>query len=221
MSRLLVVAAHPDDEVLGPGATLARRVAEGDEVHAVVLSEGASSRYDTVMIDVLQDSAQRAAKTLGLTSVRVHSFPDQRLDVVPLVVLTHFVEEIVTELRPTEVYTHFPGDVNSDHGRTAQAVWTACRPYVVPWLRRFAVYETPSSTEWAWPLSSASFAPGLYVDVSTTIEAKLAAMSCYESELRPYPHPRSLRALRERSAYWGSRIGVAAAEPFQVLREVQ
>jgi LmbE family N-acetylglucosaminyl deacetylase len=218
--RVLVLAAHPDDELLGPGATLARHAAAGDEVHSVILAEGATSRYDDDMVDVLADCAQEAGKVLGATSVTVHRFPDQQLDVVPLVELTRTIEQHVDQLQPAVVYTHFPGDVNIDHERVARAVWVACRPYVVPQLRRLAVFDTASSTEWGWPTAAAAFTPTLFVDVTDFLETKLAAMACYESELRPYPHPRSLRALRERAAYWGSRVGCAAAEPFQILREV-
>lgn len=220
MSRVLVVAAHPDDELLGPGATLAKHAGAGDEVHAVILADGATSRYTDGMAGVLADSAQLAGKVLGLSSVTVHSLPDQRLDTLPLVEVTQTVEAIVDQLRPDVLYTHFPGDVNADHGVVARATWTACRPYVVPRLRRFAVYDTASSTEWAWPLPDGGFRPALFVDVTETLALKLAAMDCYPSELRDYPHPRSLRALSERAAYWGSRIGKSAVEPFQVLREV-
>lgn len=220
MSTVLVVAAHPDDELLGAGATLARHVRHGDEVHAVVVSDGATSRYQDGMADVLAECARVAAKALGLASIRVGALPDQRLDAVPLVEVTKRIESEVDELRPEIVYTHFPRDVNSDHGVVARAAWTAARPYVAPWLRRFAVFETPSSTEWAWPLDDGGFHPTLFVDVTADLDTKLAAMACYEPELRDYPHPRSLRALRERAAYWGSRVGLPAVEPFQVFREM-
>lgn len=219
--RVLVLAAHPDDELLGPGGTLARHVAAGDEVHSVILADGATSRYADGMVEVLADCAQEAGKVLGATSVTVHRFPDQQLDVVPLVELTRTIEQHVDQLQPTVVYTHFPGDVNIDHERVARATWVACRPYVVPRLRRLAVFDTASSTEWGWPMGGTAFTPTLFVEITDFLETKLAAMACYESELRPYPHPRSLRALRERAAYWGSRVGFAAAEPFQVLREVE
>jgi LmbE family N-acetylglucosaminyl deacetylase len=219
VTRVLVVAAHPDDELLGPGGTLARHARRGDEVHAVILSDGATSRYPGEMVTVLADCAQKAAKVLGLTSTRVLSLPDQRLDTLPLIEVTRTVEAVVDEVRPHVVYTHYPGDVNVDHGVVARAVWIACRPYVLPRLRRFAVYETPSSTEWQWPFEGGPFTPGLFVDIGRTLEDKLAAMECYESELREYPHPRSLRALRERAAGWGSRVNRPAVEAFQVLRE--
>ncbi|MDN3025494.1 PIG-L deacetylase family protein [Streptomyces sp. S.PB5] len=219
MSTVLVLAAHPDDEVLGVGATLARHVREGDAVHAVVFAEGASSRYREGLAEELSKSARRAAQVLGLASLELWSLPDQRLDTLPLIEVVQRVETVVDGLRPDLVYTHFPGDVNTDHGVVARAAWTACRPYVLPSLRRFAVFETPSSTEWGWS-AERPFSPSLYVDVTRTLDDKLGAMSCYETELRDPPHPRSLHALRERAAYWGSRVGRPAVEPFQVLREV-
>jgi LmbE family N-acetylglucosaminyl deacetylase len=219
MSTVLVLAAHPDDEVLGVGATLARHVRDGDAVHAVVLSEGASSRYRDGLAEDLAKSAHRSAEVLGLLSLQLWRLPDQRLDTLPLVDVVQRLEPVVDALRPDVVYTHFPHDVNTDHGVVARAAWTACRPYVLPGLRRFAVFETPSSTEWAWS-ADRPFTPSLYVDVTRTLDDKIEAMSCYETEVRDHPHPRSLRALRERAAYWGSQVGRPAVEPFQVLREV-
>ncbi|WP_163505808.1 PIG-L deacetylase family protein [Fodinicola acaciae] len=220
MSIVAVLAAHPDDELLGPGGTLALWVRRGDDVHAIIVADGATSRYEHGMASVLAKSSRRAGDVLGLSSVRDLALPDQRLDAIPLIDVTQRIEAVVDELRPDIVLTHFPQDVNADHCVVARATWTACRPYVLPRLKRFAVFETPSSTEWAWPADAAAFAPTVFVDISETLEDKLAAMECYESELRDYPHPRSLRALRERAGFWGSRIGRAAAEPFQLLREV-
>ncbi|SNX65348.1 LmbE family N-acetylglucosaminyl deacetylase [Streptomyces sp. TLI_55] len=219
MSTVLVLAAHPDDELLGVGGTLARHVRSGDAVHAVVLAEGASSRYRSGLAEDLAKSAQRAAEVLRLSSLELWDLPDQRLDTLPLIDVVQRMEAVVNGMRPDLVYTHFPCDVNADHGVVARAAWTACRPYVLPRLRRFAVFETPSSTEWAWAAGS-PFTPSLYVDVSDTLDTKLEAMACYKTELRPPPHPRSLGALRERAAYWGSQVGRQAVEPFQILREV-
>jgi LmbE family N-acetylglucosaminyl deacetylase len=217
---IVIVAAHPDDEVLGAGATLAAHARAGRPVHAVVVSEGASSRYDGDMAEALRECGKRAADRLGLASITFEDLPDQRLDSLPLITITQRVETIIERLQPEIVYTHFPGDVNTDHQIVARATWIACRPYSVPALRRFAVFETPSSTEWAWPYGDSALAPNHFVDVSETLDAKLAAIECYESELRDYPHPRSRRALTERAAYWGSQVGRRYAEPFRVLREV-
>lgn len=216
--RVLVVAAHPDDEVLGAGGTLAKHVGAGDEVRAVVVSEGATSRYPDELVDGLRAAGTRSADTIGFERIEFLGLPDQRLDGVPLLEVTQLLEPIVTDFRPQVVYTHAAVDVNTDHGVVARAAWTACRPYAAPWVELFASFETPSSTEWAWPTADAAFLPNHFVDVSATLERKLAAMACYDEELRDYPHPRSLRALSERAAYWGSHIGVAAAEPFVILR---
>lgn len=218
--NVVVVAAHPDDEILGPGATLAKHARAGDAVHAVVLAEGATSRYEAGMKESLHEAGDRAARAIGFASIRFESFPDQRLDSVPLIEITQRVEKILETLDPAVVYTHFGGDVNLDHGVVARAVLTACRPYRFPGLRRLAAFETPSSTEWGAPCEGSGFRPNLFVDVTSTLDAKIAAIECYESELRPYPHPRSARALRERAAYWGSVAGRAAVEPFMILREM-
>jgi LmbE family N-acetylglucosaminyl deacetylase len=220
-SRIVVVAAHPDDELLGAGATIARQVRTGDEAHAVVVADGAGSRYPDELVARLEKQALRAAEIIGFASTRFLALPDQRLDGMPLIDLTQQLETVLDEIRPAVVYTHFPEDVNTDHGRVARATWTACRPYRMPGLRRFAVFETPSSTEWAWPVGGTALQPNLFVDVTATLENKIGAMECYETELRGYPHPRSARALRERAAFWGSHVGTLAAEPFRVLREVE
>ena len=218
--KVVVFVAHPDDEILGAGATLAAHARAADQVHAVVLSEGATSRYTATMKTTLEKAAGRAAAEIGFASIRFERFPDQRLDAVPLVDIIQRMEAILDEIDPEILYTHFSGDVNSDHGVVARAAWTACRPYRFPRVRRFAAFETPSSTEWGWPLAGEGFQPNLFVDVTATLEAKIAAVQCYETELRSYPHPRSARALRERAAFWGSVVGRTAVEPFMVLREV-
>ena len=218
--NVLVICAHPDDEILGAGATLARHVDQGDQVHACVLAEGATSRYQDEMVNELVECGKQAGDVIGFTSLRFEQLPDQRLDTLPLIEVTRLIEELVDAVRPEVIYTHFPWDVNTDHAVVARCAWTACRPYRFPFVRMLAAFETPSSTEWAVPGEQHRFEPQRYVDVSATLPRKLEAMRCYRSELRDYPHPRSLRALEERAAYWGSVVGVPAAEPFLVLREL-
>ena len=218
---VLVLAAHPDDEILGAGGTLAAHVCAGEAVHAVIVSEGAGSRYGDGMDAKLAQQAHRAAAAIGFASLRLEALPDQRLDTVPLIDVTQRLSTIIQEVRPDTVYTHFPEDVNEDHRVVARAAWTACRPYQAPFVRRFLVFETPSSTERSWPWGDTAFKPNHFVDITHTIDVKVRAMACYESELRDYPHPRSERALRERAAYWGSHVARAAAEPFLVLRELR
>jgi LmbE family N-acetylglucosaminyl deacetylase len=218
VSVVLVVASHPDDEVLGGGGTFAKHVDAGDEVHAVVISEGATARYEDGMRSTLRSCAERSGAVIGFSSIRFLSMPDQRLDATPLLEVTQALEPIISELKPQIVYTHSHVDVNADHGVVARATWTACRPYAAPTVRRLLAFETPSSTEWAWPTTESAFQPAWFVDVSETLQRKLDALACYEPELRDYPHPRSLRALAERAAYWGSTVGARAIEPFVLLR---
>jgi LmbE family N-acetylglucosaminyl deacetylase len=220
-TRVVVIGAHPDDELLGAGGTLARHALAGDEVHAIVVADGAGSRYPAEGMATLEKQARQAADVIGFASLRLLARPDQRLDAIPLIELTQELEAVLDDIDPVIVYTHFPEDVNADHGVVARCAWTACRPYRRPRIRRFAIFETPSSTEWAWPLSGTRLQPDLFVDITDTLEIKIAAMDRYQSELREYPHPRSARALRERAAYWGSHVGRLAAEPFQVLRAVE
>ena len=217
---VLVVAAHPDDEILGAGGTLARHVHAGDEVHAVVVSEGAASRYGDGMMEKLQSQGRRAAAEIGFASLRFEALPDQRLETLPLIELTQRIETAIDALHPTPS-TPTSRRTEQRPRRRRPRRRTACRPYRAPFVRRFLVFETPSSTEWAWPLPGSAFSPNHYVDIAGTLDVKVRAMACYESELREYPHPRSERALRERAAFWGSHVGRVAAEAFCVLRDIR
>ena len=219
--RVVAVAAHPDDEVLGVGGTLARHAMDGAEVIVLVVADGATSRYPDAMSETLEIAGQKAALRLGVSEIRFAGLPDQRLDAVPLIDITRTVESLLDELAPDVVYTHFPGDVNLDHAAVARATWTACRPYQRRGLREIFAFETPSSTEWGWPGLGDRFSPNVFVDVTETLEMKIAAMACYGSELRTAPHPRGLDALRTRAQFWGSVVGLSAAEPFMLLRSLR
>ncbi len=218
--KVLAIAAHPDDELLGLGATLARHVEAGDEVVALVVSEGASSRYDAGAEHELQRAGRKAAQVLGLREVRFLGFPDQRLDTVPLIDITQRIERDMNELRPDVLYTHHWGDMNRDHRIVGEAAMIAARPIGDVFPRTVLLFETPSSTEWAAPDPTSAFVPNHFVEVTATIEKKLQAMACYETELRPAPHPRSLEALRARAQYWGQIITRPYAEAFVVARQV-
>ena len=219
--RIAVVAAHPDDELLGAGATVARHVDAGDQVTAVIASEGATSRYEAGAGSMLERCAREAAEVLGVADLRFLGFPDQRMETRPLVEITQAIEGVLRDVRPDIVYTHFWGDLNRDHRIVSEAMQVACRPTGADYPRRVLCFETPSSTEWAPPEPSAAFQPNHFVDVTATIERKLAAMARYTSEVRAPPHPRSLEALRARAAGWGHIVGRAYAEAFMVLRQVE
>lgn len=219
--KVLAIAAHPDDELLGLGGTLARHAAEGDDVTCVVASEGASTRYGDGAAVELQLAGEAAAKVLGVREIRFLGLPDQQLDTQPILSVIQAVERIVDDVAPDIVYGHHWGDVNRDHRVIAEAIMVACRPIGERFPRSVYLFETPSSTEWSWPDPNAAFVPNHFVDISPTIERKLEAMACYTSEVRPAPHPRSLEALRSRAAYWGQVITRPYAEAFVVARQVR
>jgi methionyl-tRNA formyltransferase/LmbE family N-acetylglucosaminyl deacetylase len=214
--RVLVVAAHPDDEVLGPGGTLIRHFKAGDEIRVLIVCSAQPIRYREGDHEQPADS-QRAAHYLGARTVGL-GFPDQRLDAGSNLELIQAIEREVQDFQPTVVYTHHWGDVNADHVRIAEAVDVATRPYAAPSVKRLYAFETASSTEWTAGSRNRAFTPNVFSDTSQELDRKLDAMRCYRSELRPYPHPRSLRSLRERAAYWGSVANMEAAEPLMLLR---
>ena len=211
--RVLVIAAHPDDELLGCGGTLALHTRAGDAVTAVIACEGESLRYGPGGVGQAEHM-RRAAHTLGLAESRPLGLPDQRLDTQSLLDLIVPLERVVRELRPAVVYCQFGGDANQDHERLFRAALVATRP-VEPFIEAVYAFDTASSTEWGYPRS---FVPDTWVDISTTLEQKIAAMACYESEVRPYPHPRSLDALRHRARAWGNQCCMDAAEVFMTVR---
>lgn len=214
--RVLAIAAHPDDEVLGVGGTLIRHFKAGDEVRALIVCSAQSIRYREGEHDQPADS-QRASHYLGAHTTGL-GFPDQRLDAGSNLELIQALEREIRDFQPDTVYTHHWGDVNADHVRIAEAVDVATRPFAAPWIRRLYTYHTPSSTEWTASQRDQPFTPNVFSDITQELDRKLDAMRCYQSELRPYPHPRSLRSLRESAGHWGSIANMTAAEPLMLLR---
>lgn len=224
--KVLVIAAHPDDEVLGCGGTAARMVQEGSEVYIAIMGEGITSRHqqregaDAGELSLLHMHAEAAARTIGAKDVLLQKLPDNRLDSVPLLEVVKRVESLIERFQPQVIYTHHPGDLNIDHGVIHRAVLTATRPMAGQCVREIYAFEVPSSTEWAFSSVQPVFRPNVFVDISATLEAKIAAMACYETEARPFPHPRSAEALRAIATRWGSVAGCAAAEAFELVRAV-
>jgi LmbE family N-acetylglucosaminyl deacetylase len=210
---VLVIAAHPDDEILGCGGTVALHVKAGDSVTSVVACEGESLRYGPGGVGQ-SEHMRRAAAVLGVADVRPLGFPDQRLDTITLTEIIAPLEQLVRELEPEVVYCQHGGDINRDHELLFKAVLVATRPTEQSIAAVYA-FDTASSTEWAFPRR---FVPDTWVDISAVLEQKLSAMACYESELRPYPHPRSLEALRQRAHAWGNQQCLDAAEVFLTVR---
>lgn len=227
MSTILVVAAHPDDEILGVGATIAARVAAGDQAFAVILGEGQTSRVDhreemdASVIEELHKDTLAAAKHIGFERVLFENVPDNRFDQMDLLDVVKKVEKLIKKLNPDIIYTHHKGDLNIDHRITYQAVLTATRPMQNCPVKEIYTFETLSSTEWNFAYGENQFHPNVFVDVEPTFHKKLQAMEEYRSELCEFPHPRSLKALEITAQKWGSVVGKHYVEPFEVVRKVE
>lgn len=224
--NVMVIAAHPDDEVLGCGGTMAKLAEQGVRVHVVILGEGITSRFDDrgqadrAALEALHARSKQAGVILGAQSVSVLDLPDNRFDSVPMLDVVKRVERAIEQCGPEVVYTQHGGDLNVDHVVTFRATLTATRPMASCGVRAVYAYEVASSTEWAFGRFSPAFEPNAFIDIGATLDRKIAAMQTYESEARPFPHPRSPEALRAIAQRWGSVIGRPAAEAFQLIRSV-
>lgn len=227
--KILVVVAHPDDEVLGCGATMKKYAEQGDECHVLIMAEGATSRsekYDKTAwaeeLEALQYAAKSAAEVLSVTSVRFGNFPDNRMDSIELLETVKVVEKVIEDIKPEIVITHHAGDVNIDHQLVHDAVITACRPLPGAEVRTVLFFETLSSTEYQIMTSSKVFLPNWFETVSAScIEKKIEALHCYASEMRQSPHARSYEAVKVLARYRGFQISKEYAEAFSLGRLIQ
>jgi N-acetylglucosamine malate deacetylase 1 len=219
--RALVVAAHPDDEVLGCGGTMALLAHAGWQVQVLILGEGATSRTSVrdragaqEHLSKLALAARSAAVILGARVPALRDFPDNRMDTVALLDIVKAVEAAIDEFSPRVVFTHHAGDVNIDHRRIHEAVVAACRPVPGQVVRRLYYFEVASSTEWQTAGSAPAFTPQVFVDIGATLAKKLKALDAYEAEMREFPHPRSNRAVEALARWRGATAGCEAAEAF-------
>jgi N-acetylglucosamine malate deacetylase 1 len=224
--RILAVAAHPDDEVLGCGATLARLAREGHECRILILAEGATSRGDRAAGDwsaelaALRRAAEAAAAIMGAAGVDFAGFPDNRMDSVPLLDVVKAVEARIADFRPDTVFTHHAGDLNIDHVITSRAVETATRPKGMGAPSALYACETLSATEWSFARRGDVFIPNHFVGVADTLALKVEAMRAYAAEMAPFPHPRSPEAIEALARFRGAQSGLGAAEAFALVRSL-
>lgn len=215
---VLVVSAHTDDEVLGVGGTIARHTASGDEVYVCSLADRATKhQYDQKVIADLREMALKAAETLGVKETYFCGLLDERLELLGAI---DHIEKYISELKPDIVYTHHRGDTNQDHKVAFRATLIATRCTIKHTVKRLLCYEVPSSTDQGSPFVDDAFLPNVFVNISQTLEIKLKAMQAYAIEVREYPHPRSLDALKALAQYHGVKVGLKAAEAFMLVREV-
>lgn len=215
----LIIAAHPDDEILGCGGIINKLKKKGLDSYVLILTGGAETRYAKDMELVLENNAYEANKLVGTKEVFFETLPNQQLDTIPLLKIIQAIEKYIAEIKPEIVFTHHGGDLNKDHRLVYEATITATRPIIGQMVKRIYSYYVPSSTEWNFIDGDKVFIPNVYIDIKEEVDTKIQAMSCYASECRPYPHPRSPEAIKAYAHYWGITVGMEYAEPMKLIRD--
>lgn len=222
--NILVVAAHPDDEVLGCGGTIARLTEEGHDVYVAILGEGITSRYDKrehanqEIVKELQNQSRQASKLLGVKDLFLYDLPDNRFDTVLLLEVVKLFEDLIKNIEPQIIFTHHSGDLNIDHTVTNRAMLTATRPLPGTCVKEIYAFEILSSTDWSFNQLHGIFHPNVYFNIKETIDKKKNAMKLYNYELRTFPHPCSIEFIEINAKHRGSVVGIEYAEAFELIR---
>lgn len=223
--KVYVIVAHPDDEIIGVGGTIAKHIQEDDEVRVMIVAEGKSSRlehYENFSAKnnlKYESETKEALSILGVTKIKMLNMPNNRLDRLDLLDIIKVISKEVEEFMPNRIYTHYYNDLNIDHQIVSRAVVTANRPVPTTEVRDILFFETLSSTEYSLGMRNA-FCPNYFVNIEKQLKIKIEALSKYESELREFPNPRNLDSVKENAIIWGNKVGIAAAEAFEISRMV-
>lgn len=221
MSRILVIAPHPDDEMIGVGGTVAKRAAHGDSVFVCVITKGVEPLFAAELVSRTRQECREADRLLGVRETIFLDFPAVMLETVPRYELNGKISEVVQRIKPDEVYIPHRGDMQLDHQMVVDAAMVALRPKYQHVVKRIYAYETLSETGWNIPNTVNEFIPTVYEDISDYIDAKLSAMRLFETQLEPFPAARSIGAIEALARYRGTTVGVTAAESFVLIREIK
>ena len=225
--KILIVVAHPDDELLGLGASMNKLINEYNvNTHVVILGEGLTSRSDVrdtnkweIKLRIHKENIMNAQKAIGYHSNSIYDLPDNRFDSIPILDIIKIVENEKEIFNPDIIFTHHGGDLNIDHQKTFQAVMTATRPMKEEKVKSIITFETPSGTEWIPSSDTRQFIPNFYISFSDkNLKAKIKGMESYEFEKREFPHPRSPKALKNIAQYRGVSVGSEYSEAFRIIR---
>lgn len=219
--RVLVIAPHPDDEIIGVGGTIAKRAKDGDEVYVCVVTKGKSPLFNDEFIEQGRKECRKADKKIGVKETIFLDFPAVMLETVPRYEFNGKISEVVNSIKPDEVYIPHRGDMQIDHQMVVDAAMVAVRPRGNNYPKRVYAYETLSETGWNIPNIVNEFIPTVYEDISDTYEVKLEAMAIFESQLSVFPEARSIGAIEALAKYRGATVSVKAAEAFSLVREVK
>ncbi len=229
-NKILVVAAHPDDEFLGCGGALINHRAKGDKIGIQIMSEGSTSRdkkRDKLKrikeLQGLKKAATKVSKQIKAKFIKFNSFPDNRMDSVDFLDVVKKIEQTIKIFRPNIIYTHHPSDLNLDHAIVQRAVITAARPMPRSPVKKILMFEILSSTNWSTKFlkQKSLFNPNYFVDISKALKEKLQILKFYETEMKNWPHSRSMKGIKALANYRGSSVGVEAAEAFELVRSLR
>ena len=234
--NILVIIAHPDDEVLGMGGTILKHAKNADKVTVAYMTTGITSRrssnYQSIssyqtnkkqksimknQIEELRKDAEKSCKLLKVKKTIFFDFPDNELDTVPLLKIIKSIENVIKEIKPDRIYTSHYGDLNIDHRIVFEATLTACRPIKFP-VKEIMCFEILSSTDWAF---SYEFKPNYFINIKNELDYKIKAMQIYKNEIRKFPHPRSIENIKNSAHKWGTVSGLKSAEAFQLIRKFE
>lgn len=221
MKKILVVAPHADDEILGAGGIIARNIAEGNEVYVCIVTRGKEPMFSEKLVEKLRNETIQAHQYLGIKKTFFLEFPAVMLEEVPRYKLNDSIMNIIQNVKPDEVYIPHAGDMQKDHQIVNEAVMVAVRPKYKHKIKNVYAYETLSETEWNIPNTVNAFIPTVYQDISEYLEIKVKALEFFTTQISDFPDPRSVEAVEALAKYRGSTIEVKAAEAFMLIREIK